>query len=98
MAMICSAVLAKSFTLRPTNISTSIIVSMPNVTSGPGSSRATRSNVSNGGNDKSSHLSARYMTAIIGADSMTPVRAASPRLRILIEPAPVTSFNSPSLH
>ena len=57
-AMICSAVFAKSFTLRPISIRVSTIASMPNVTSGPGSCRAIQSNVSNGVNDRSSHLSA----------------------------------------
>ena len=87
-AMICSAVFAKSLTLSPTSIRESTIRSMPNVTIGPGSMRATQSNVSNGGNDRSIHLSTRYRMAMSGAVRKTPVNAPKPRVRSLIAPSP----------
>ncbi len=84
MAIACSAVLAVSATLTPMRLSTSIIRSMPNVTTGPGRMRAIQSNTSNGGKDRLTHLSTMYMMAIIGATSRIPVSAPIPRFRDFI--------------
>ena len=82
IAIACSAVLAVPATLAPSAMSISIIMSMPNVTSGPGSARAIQSNTSNGANDRSCHFWAKYMSAIIGAVMRPPTSAPKPKVCI----------------
>ena len=78
-ALICSAVLAASATLRPANRMPSIIISMPMVISGPGRTRAIQSNNSKGTKGRSIHLSSRYMSATSGAVNNTP--ASTPAIK-----------------